>query len=91
MDPTLTPGNYNLPEDDSLDIKRYLSLFISNWYWFAVSLFFALTLAYGINRYSSKLYIISSSLMINDDQYAGSSRIVGSAIPGGIFSEASKT
>jgi len=83
MDPNLTPGNYNLPDDDNLDIKRYLSLFLSNWYWFAISLFIALTLAYGINRYSSKLYTISSTLMIIDDQYAGANKIVGSVIPGG--------
>ena len=83
MDPTPTPANYNLPDDDNLDIKRYLSLFLSNWYWFAISLFIALTLAYGINRYSSKLYTISSTLMIIDDQYAGANKIVGSVIPGG--------
>ena len=83
MDPNLTPANYNLPEDENIDIKRYVSLFLSNWYWFAISLFIALTVAYGINRYSGKLYTISSTLMINDDQNAGGTRIVGSAIPGG--------
>ena len=83
MDPSLTPGNYNPPEDDNLDIKRYLSLFISNWYWFAISLLLALALAYAINRYSSKLYIVSSALMIKDDQFGGTNRIVGSVIPGG--------
>jgi tyrosine-protein kinase Etk/Wzc len=83
MEQNLNSGNYNLPEDDNLDIKRYLSLFISNWYWFAISLFIALSLAYGINRYSSKLFTISSTLMIIDDQYAGANKIVGSVIPGG--------
>jgi tyrosine-protein kinase Etk/Wzc len=83
MDPTLTTPNYNPPEDDSLDIKRYLSLFISNWYWFAISVLIALTLAYAINRYSSKLYTITSTLLIKDDQFAGGNRIVGSVIPGG--------
>src|SRR5664280_2876074 len=85
MDPTYPypPPQPNLGDDDNLDIKRYLSLFISNWYWFAISLFIALTVAYGINRYSGKLYTISATLMINDDQYAGTNRIIGSAIPGG--------
>jgi tyrosine-protein kinase Etk/Wzc len=82
MDP-IYPPQPNLGDEDNLDIKRYLSLFISNWYWFAISLFIALTIAYGINRYSSKLYTISSTLMINDDQNAGTNKIVGSVIPGG--------
>jgi tyrosine-protein kinase Etk/Wzc len=83
MDPNPNPGTYNLPEDDNLDIKRYLALFLSNWYWFAISLFVALTIAYGINRYSKKVYSISSTLLINDDQYGGGNRIVSSVIPGG--------
>jgi tyrosine-protein kinase Etk/Wzc len=83
MDPNPNPGTYNLPEDDNLDIKRYLALFLSNWYWFAISLFFALTIAYGINRYSKEVYAISSTLLINDDQYGGGNRIVSSVIPGG--------
>ena len=54
MDPNLSSDNFNFPEDDNLDIKRYLSLFISNWYWFAVALFFSLTITYTINRYSGR-------------------------------------
>ena len=48
---------YDLQSDnDSINIKRYLSLFLSNWYWFAISLFFSMTIAYGINRYGEKIY-----------------------------------
>ena len=57
MEPLITlQANFNLSEDDNIDIKRYISLFISNWYWFAIALFIAITLAYGINRYSEKIY-----------------------------------
>ncbi len=83
MEPTNTPGNYNTPEDESIDIKRYLSLFMSNWYWFAVALFLQLSLAYGINRYSQKIYSVSSSLLIKDDQNGGMRVIATSVIPGG--------
>ncbi len=79
----MTPGNNNFQDDDSLDIKKYLSLFMSNWYLFAITLFIALTLAYGINRYSQKIYSVSSSLLIKDDQNTGMSNIAGSVIPGG--------
>jgi len=83
MEPTNAPSNSYLQEEDSIDIKRYLSLFISNWYWFAVALFLALTVAYGINRYSPKIWSVSSTLLIKDDQKGGMSNIASSVIPGG--------
>jgi capsular exopolysaccharide synthesis family protein len=83
MDSNLIPGNFNLPEDENIDIKRYISLFISNWYWFAATLFIALTISYAINRYSEKIYTVSSTLLIKDDQLIGGNNIVGNVIPGG--------
>lgn len=73
----------NFTEDDNIDIKRYLSLFLSNWYWFAASLFISLTLAYGINRYSGKIYSVSSTLLIKDDQMGNMNDNVASVLPGG--------
>ena len=55
-------------DDDSIDFKRYLSLFLSNWYWFATALFIAISIAYGINRWSERVYTVSSTLLIRDDQ-----------------------
>jgi tyrosine-protein kinase Etk/Wzc len=83
MDPSLPYNNYQLPEDDNIDIKRYISLFFSNWYWFAISLFIAITVAYGINRYSQPIYSVSSTLLVKDDQLGSMSNSVGSVIPGG--------
>ena len=54
-------------EDDSIDFKRYLSLFLSNWYWFATALFISISIAYGINRWSEEVYTVSSTLLIKDD------------------------
>jgi tyrosine-protein kinase Etk/Wzc len=86
MDPTYPPSNYpqqpNLGEEDSIDIKRYISLFLSNWYWFLISLFIALTLAYGINRYSEKLYTVSSTLLIKDGQNGGGLSLAQNIMPG---------
>lgn len=53
--------------DENIDFKRYISLFISNWYWFAISLFIAFCIAYGINRWSEQVYTVSSTLLIRDD------------------------
>lgn len=83
MDLSDNLSNSNHMEEDNIDIKRYLSLFISNWYWFAIALFFSLTIAYGINRYSQKIFSVSSTLLIKDDQIGGMSNIATSVIPGG--------
>lgn len=76
-------SNFSLPEDSNIDIKRYISLFFSNWYWFAIALFISLTIAYGINRYSERIWTVSSSLLIKDDQIGGTNSSMGSIIPGG--------
>lgn len=83
MEQNYNTDNFNLPEDDNLGIKRYMSMFISNWYWFAITIFIALSLAYGINRYSQKIYTVSSTLLIKDDQVGGLSSNVENVIPGG--------
>lgn len=83
LTPDASQPNFGLPDDGNLDIKRYISLFISNWYWFAVALFISLSIAYGINRYSEKVYTVSSSLLIKDDQIAGVNNSLGTIIPGG--------
>jgi tyrosine-protein kinase Etk/Wzc len=80
MTPPYNPPSYPDPYDprlgnDNIDLKRYISLFISNWYWFAISMFLAITLAYGINRWSEKVYTVSSTLLIKADQSAGLSNI----------------
>lgn len=51
-----------------MDIKRYISLFVSNWYWFAISLLLTLSVAYGINRWSEKVYTVTSTLLIKDEK-----------------------
>lgn len=73
---------YFLPDDESIDFKRYISLFVSNWYWFAISLFLALSIAYGINRWSQKIYTVSSTMLIKDDRLSGSAAELASIFPG---------
>jgi hypothetical protein len=78
----LTPHNPQ-SDDDTIDFRRYLSLFLSNWYWFAFALIITLSLAYGINRYSEEEYRVSSTLLIKDDQIGSSNSGFESVIPGG--------
>lgn len=91
------PPNYNSynPElsdvDDGLDFKRYFSLFISNWYWFAIALFISFSIAYGINRWSEEIFTVSSSLLIKDEESSGELRGAEQFIPGGgVFSSRQK-
>ncbi|HAF30828.1 MAG TPA: hypothetical protein DCG75_17450 [Bacteroidales bacterium] len=58
----------NIYQEESIDIKKYLFKFLANWYWFAIALAVALTVAYLVNRYSESTYTISSSLIISDKQ-----------------------
>jgi len=74
---------YFTPDDDEIiDFKRYFSLFVSNWYWFAISLFISLSIAYGINRWSEEVFTVSSALLIKDDQMGGVSSGISSIFPG---------
>jgi tyrosine-protein kinase Etk/Wzc len=70
-------------EDERIDFHRYLSLFISNWYWFAGALFIAITIAYGINRYAEEIFTVQSSILIKDEQYSGGFTEMDKIIPGG--------
>lgn len=72
-----------IPDDDTIDFKRYFSLFLNNWYWFAIALFISLTLAYAVNRYSEKLYTVTATMIIKDDQLGGGTPSVQAVMPGG--------
>ncbi len=73
---------YNPIEDEGIDFKRCLSLFISNWYWFAIALFISVSIAYGINRWSEEVYTVSSTLLIKDDQLGGVGTGIANIFPG---------
>ena len=76
------PPYHNPMDDEGIDFKRYLSLFISNWYWFFMSLFIALSLAYGINRWSEEIYTVTSTLLIKDNSLSGPSEELSYIFPG---------
>lgn len=73
----------NFSDDSNLDIKRYISLYISNWYWFTIAIFIALCLAYGINRYSEETYTVSATMLIKDALVGGGQANMENVIPGG--------
>ena len=64
MDPNQQPY---LPEEEGIDIKKYIFLILNHWWWFAITLFVTLTITYMINRYSQKIYQASCSLIIGEE------------------------
>ena len=75
--------NYYIPESEGIDFRRYFSLFISNWYWFAGALMIALALAYGANRWGEEYFTVQSTMLINDEEYGGGYAEMDKIIPGG--------
>src|SRR4030042_1691177 len=73
---------YNPVDEGTVDFKRYLSLFISNWYWFAIALFISISIAYGINRWSEEVFTVSSTLLIKDNQIGGGTSDLTNIFPG---------
>ncbi|MCK5029260.1 MAG: polysaccharide biosynthesis tyrosine autokinase [Bacteroidales bacterium] len=63
----------NIYQEESIDIRKYLFKFLANWYFFALALGIALSIAYMVNRYSEPTYTIGSSIIIADQQNDASS------------------
>lgn len=55
------------PEEETIDIKKYIFRILYNWWIFAITIFFALTVVYLINRYSDKVYSVSCSVIIGQE------------------------
>jgi tyrosine-protein kinase Etk/Wzc len=54
-------------EEETLDIKKFLFRIQYNWWWFALSFFVCLTIAYLVNRYSEEIYQASSSVIVANE------------------------
>ncbi len=65
-----------LPEEEGIDIKKYIFLILSHWWLFGIALFISLTIAYLINRYSQEVYSASCSLIIGEEK-SGAGTIEG--------------
>ncbi|HPF93611.1 MAG TPA: Wzz/FepE/Etk N-terminal domain-containing protein, partial [Tenuifilaceae bacterium] len=61
-----TQNTYPAFPEETLDLKRYFFLFLSNWYWIAISVFAGLFVAYLVNRYSEQVYSVKASLLVGN-------------------------
>lgn len=54
--------------EETIDIKKYFGKILFNWYWFAISIFLAVSVAYVVNRYTEPIYRAYSSVIVRDDE-----------------------
>lgn len=55
-------------QESVTDIRRIFFLILKYWYWIILSLVITLTIAYLINRYTVKIYPVSMTILIKDQQ-----------------------
>jgi capsular exopolysaccharide synthesis family protein len=83
MNQDIIPRNPNgYPEEETLDIKQLLYRVIANWYWYAITVFLSLFVAYLVNRYSQQVFSVTSSVIVRDDDntksYVGAEQLIQS-------------
>jgi tyrosine-protein kinase Etk/Wzc len=60
-------GNNQVQEDEAIDFKMLLNYFTGNIHWFILSVILFLGIAYVVNRYTTKIYNIATTLLISDN------------------------
>ena len=53
-------------KDPGINFRKYIYLFLSKWYWFALAVFIALGAAYMNNRYTNPTYSTSATIILED-------------------------
>ncbi len=51
-------------QEETIDIKKYLSRGLRNWYWFVISILLAYGVAYYINRFSEPVYNVGGATVM---------------------------
>ncbi len=63
--PVISNPNQN---NENIDIQKFLYKIFANWYWFALTVFIAISIAYFVNRYSDPVYKLSAFVLIQDKE-----------------------
>ena len=68
-----TYNNQFIPQQEQpFNWRKYIFLFMSNWYWFLITIFIALSFAYIKNRYTLPTYSVSATLLIEEEEEGAS-------------------
>jgi capsular exopolysaccharide synthesis family protein len=63
-----------LQDSDTLNIRAELEKYLVHWRWFLLGVILSLSIAFIYLRYSTPLYVASTSIMIKDNQKSGISK-----------------
>jgi tyrosine-protein kinase Etk/Wzc len=53
--------------EEDIDLGKYLILFFENWYWFALTVFLFISVAWFVNRKAIKVYQVQATLIVEDE------------------------
>ncbi|MFW5752190.1 MAG: GumC family protein, partial [bacterium] len=54
-------------DEDAIDLKKIIFRLLHNWYWFLLAIVLALSAAFLYNRYTTRVYEIDSSLLVEEE------------------------
>ncbi len=57
-----------IQESRPINWRKYLFLFLKNWYWFLIMIFIAISIAYFKNRYTLPIYSATATILIEDEE-----------------------
>ena len=60
-------NNQDSTSEETIDIKEILRKFTGHWYYFVLSIIICLFVAFLYNRYTDKIYVVSTDILIRDD------------------------
>lgn len=69
--------NY-MPQEETIDIRKFLITILRNWYWFAISIFVTYTIAFMVNRYTEPIYSVNSTIILNDEKKSTAEILINS-------------
>ena len=68
--------------DAIIDFRQIFFRIIKNWFFFAISLFIAFSIAFAYNRYTYELYMVETSLLIKEENsIATASDLLNTRVP----------
>ena len=52
--------------DEIIDVRFFVFKLINNWFYFLISILFAIAIAFGVNRYSKEIFLAETTLLIQE-------------------------
>ncbi|HRW97617.1 MAG TPA: Wzz/FepE/Etk N-terminal domain-containing protein, partial [Bacteroidales bacterium] len=61
-------NNPNIKQEESIDLKALFFKFFRYWYFFALTIFVALVIAFLFNKYTKPVFQVKTTVLIKDDR-----------------------